>query len=79
VSKTSSRSDRAYLVRCWQAQSIDDERPAWHFSVEEISPQPHRRGFDSLAAFLAFWSAEFAAHSGESLDNARRDSPRPST
>ncbi len=68
--KTNSRSDRAYLVRCWQTKSIDDERPTWCFSVEEILPQQHKRGFSGLEAFLAFWRAELSASQNESSDGA---------
>jgi hypothetical protein len=57
----------AYLLRCWQEQSLHNTGLAgWRVSIED----PHtgqRRGFASFQALIAFLAAEL---SGEAPDAA---------
>jgi hypothetical protein len=54
----------SYLIRCWtmpaqpNCRSPDRQR----FTVETVSDQPRRWGFDSLAGLLAFLETELAAN-----------------
>ena len=56
-----SRSNRAYLLRCWQeGEAAPGKEPLWRFSVEEILNERRRKGFSSLGALIAFLQAELA-------------------
>jgi len=56
-----SRSDRVFLLRCWQENGDpeDDERTRWRFLLEEVAPQRGRQGFVALDDLLAFLRREF--------------------
>jgi hypothetical protein len=54
----------SYLIRCWTApERLNCRSPGrQRFTVETVSDQPRRRGFDSLAGLLAFLQSELAAN-----------------
>jgi hypothetical protein len=53
----------SYLIRCWTTPAQPNCRSPnqQRYMVETISDHPRRRGFDSLAALLAFLQTELAA------------------
>lgn len=65
-----SRTQRAYLLRCWrEGGDTPGAAPRWRFSVEEVLSQQARRGFDDMEAALGFLRAEMAE------DQERADHP----
>ena len=58
-----SRSDRVFLLRCWQENGDlgDNEQMRWRFLLEEVAPQRERQGFVALEDLLAFLQQEFDA------------------
>jgi hypothetical protein len=78
MTKETSPSYRAYLVRCWRDKSSSDEERPWHFSVEEVLHERRRKGFSRLEALFAFLQAELARDPVESSDQDQASlSPRP--
>jgi hypothetical protein len=53
-----TRSQCAYLVRCWREKGTTVVGPpSWRFSVEEVFGERRRRGFRSLEGLIAFIQA----------------------
>jgi len=63
VMHQTSRSDRVFLLRCWQENGdlADSDRVRWRFLLEEVTPQRGRKGFVALEDLLAFLRQEFDA------------------
>ena len=61
VRHQASRSDRVFLLRCWQENGdlADSDRVRWRFLLEEVAPQRGRQGFVALDDLLAFLRQEF--------------------
>jgi hypothetical protein len=50
---------RAYLMRCWQeGKAAFGEKLRWRFSIEGVSQNQPRQGFDSLEELIASVQAE---------------------
>ena len=69
MSKETSPSYRAYLVRCWRDKSTSDEERPWRFSVEEILHERRRKAFKSLEELIAFLRDELACNRDGSIDD----------
>lgn len=59
MSKERRKPYRAYLLRCWyEGEAAEGQAPLWRFSMEEVSDERRRLGFNHFEEIMAFLRAE---------------------